>query len=91
MLKSAGMMDVENIEAMNFHHNQMHCMLETTNSTKRKSTATDDVRVYEQCIFSAMAPSPESFASSSKVPTLDSRARLFSNIPKSTVIKGMMR
>ena len=85
------MTDVQNMEVMKFHHNQMHRMLETTNSSKRKSTATDDVRVYEQCIFSALAPSPQSSASSSKVPTLDSRARLFPNIPKSTVAKGMLR
>ena len=43
VLKSAGMTDVENIEAMKFHNIQMHRMLETTNSSKRKSTGTDDV------------------------------------------------
>ena len=59
-LKSAGVVDVEELEAMKYNHQQIDCILMQTNASKKKSLGTDDVRIYEQSIFSAIADSPES-------------------------------
>jgi methylphosphotriester-DNA--protein-cysteine methyltransferase len=58
--KSAGLTDVEDLEAMRFHHQQINSILKTTNESKKKSSGTDDIRSYEQSIYSAMAESPPS-------------------------------
>jgi hypothetical protein len=58
LFKSAGLTDVEDLEALRFHNEQIHCILQTTNDTKRKGCATDDVRSCEQSLYSAMAESP---------------------------------
>jgi hypothetical protein len=43
LFKSAGLKDVEELEALQFHNQQIHRILKTTNDTKRKGGATDDV------------------------------------------------
>jgi hypothetical protein len=37
LFKSAGLTDVEDIEALQFHNEQIHCILKTTNDSKKKS------------------------------------------------------
>ena len=91
LFKSAGLTDVEDLDALKFHNEQIHRILQTTNDTKKKGSATDDVRSYEQCLYSAMAESPPSSNCTRKVPTVSSRARLFPKIPKTTVKGGMNR
>jgi hypothetical protein len=50
------------------------------------------VRSYEQSVYSAMTESPVSSNCTGAVPpTVVSRARLFLNIPKATVVRGMGR
>jgi hypothetical protein len=63
----------------------------TTNDTKKKGGATDDVRSYEQSLYSAMAESPVSSNCTGSVPSITSRARLFPHIPRTTVVGGMKR
>jgi hypothetical protein len=89
LFKSAGLTDVEELEALRFHNEQIHRILKTTNNSKNKSNGTDDIRSYEQSLYSAMAESPVSSNCIGKVPTFTSRARLFPYIPKTTVIRGM--
>jgi hypothetical protein len=91
LFKSAGLTDVEDLEALRFHNEQIHRILKTTNDTKNKGGATDDVRSYEQSVYSSMAESPVSSNSTGKVPTMNSRAKLFPDIPKRTALRGMCR
>jgi hypothetical protein len=49
------------------------------------------VQSYEQSLHSAMAESPLSSNCTGSVPSITSRARLFPNIPKTTVVRGMGR
>jgi hypothetical protein len=91
LFKSAGLTDAEDLEALRFHNEQIHRILKTTNDTKKKGCATDDVRSYEQSLYSAMAESPVSSNCTGNVPTITTRARLFPNFPKTTVIGGMKR
>jgi hypothetical protein len=90
-VKSAGLTDVEDLEALRFHNEQIHRILQTTNNTKKKGCATDDGRSFEQSLYSAMAESPVSSNCTGKVPTLTSRARLLPDVPKTTVFGGMKR
>jgi hypothetical protein len=82
LFKSASLTDVEDLEALRFHNEQIHRILKTTNDSKNKSNGTDDIRSYEQSLYSAMAESPVSSSCIGKVPTFTSRARLFPDIPK---------
>jgi hypothetical protein len=91
LFKSAGLTDAEDLEALRFQNEQIHCILQTTNDTKKKGGATDDVQSYEQSLYSAMAESPVSSNCTGKVPTITSRARLFPDVPITTVIGGMKR
>jgi hypothetical protein len=65
--------------------------VKTTNDTKKKGSATDDVRSYEQSLYSAMAESPVSSNCTGSVQSIKSRAKLFPELPKTTVIGGMKR
>jgi hypothetical protein len=47
LFKSAGLTDVEDLEAMQFHHQQINSILKTTNDSKKKGGGTDDIRLYE--------------------------------------------
>jgi hypothetical protein len=85
LFKSASLTDVEDIEALRFHNEQIHRIL--TNDSKKKSGSTDDIGSYEQSLYSAMAESPVSSNYTGSVPTLVSRARLFPKIPKTTVMR----
>jgi hypothetical protein len=89
LLKSAGLADVDELDALRFQNEQIHRILKTTNDSKKKSNGTDDVRSYEQSVYSAMAESPVSSNCIGKVPTITSRARLFPDIPKTTFVRGM--
>ncbi|OEU18324.1 hypothetical protein FRACYDRAFT_236601 [Fragilariopsis cylindrus CCMP1102] len=80
--KSAGLADVEDLAAMRFHHEQINRILITTNDSKKKGSATDDVRSYEQSIYSAMAESPISSIA---------QQQLFSGIPSITLTRCMSR
>ena len=61
VFKSAGITDVEELEAMCFCHNQINCILQTiNNTTKKKHVSIDNIKSYKQLVYSAMAPSPES-------------------------------
>ena len=60
LFKSAGLTDVEDLEALRFHNEQIHRILKTTNDTKKKGGATDDVRSYDQSLYSAITESPVS-------------------------------
>ncbi|OEU12087.1 hypothetical protein FRACYDRAFT_244337 [Fragilariopsis cylindrus CCMP1102] len=91
LFKSAGLADVEDLEAMRFHHEQMHRMLKTTNASKKRSSGTDDVRSYEQTLYSALAESPVSSNRGIKVPSLACRMRLFPDIPDMTLYNSMTR
>jgi hypothetical protein len=91
LFKSAGLIDVEDLEALRFHNEQIHRILKTTNDTKKKGGAADDVQSYEQSLYSSMAESPVSSNCTGSVPSITSRARLFPDIPKTTVIGGMKR
>jgi hypothetical protein len=90
LFKSAGLTDVEDLDTLRFHNEQIHRILQTTNDTKKKGGATDDVRSYERSLYSAMAKSPVSSNCTASVPSITSRARLFPQIPKTTV-KGCMK
>jgi hypothetical protein len=46
LFKSAGLTDVEELEALRFQNEQMHRILKTTNDSKKKSNGTDDIRSY---------------------------------------------
>ncbi|OEU19451.1 hypothetical protein FRACYDRAFT_235505 [Fragilariopsis cylindrus CCMP1102] len=89
--KSAGLADVEDLAAMRFHHEQINRILKTTNDSKKKGSATDDVRSYEQSIYSAMAESPISSNRTTTVPSIACRTRLFPDIPKNTLTRCMSR
>jgi hypothetical protein len=91
LFKSAGLTDVDDLDALRFHNEQIHRILKTTNESKKKSNGTDDIRLYEQSVYSAMAESPVSSYFTGPVPTMASRARLFPTIPKTTVVSGMKR
>jgi hypothetical protein len=91
LFKSAGLADVEDLDAMRFQNEQIHRILKTTNDSKNKGGATDDVRSYEQSVYSVMAESSVSSNCTTNVPTVVSRARLFPDIPKATVVRGMGR
>jgi hypothetical protein len=91
LLKSAGLTDVEDLVALRFHNEQINCILKTTNDSKKKSNGTDDIRSYEQSLYSAMAESPVSSNCTGTIPSHTSRAKLFPNIPKTTVVRGMGR
>jgi hypothetical protein len=91
LFKSAGLTDVEGLDALQFQNEQIHRILKTTNDSKKKSNGTDDIRSYEQSLYSAMAESPVSSNCIGKVPTITSRAKLFPDIPKTTVVHGMNR
>ncbi|OEU12948.1 hypothetical protein FRACYDRAFT_243200 [Fragilariopsis cylindrus CCMP1102] len=91
LFKSAGLADVEDLEAMRFHHQQINRILKTTNDTKKKGSGTDDVRSYEQSVYSALAESPISSNRTTYVPTLASRTRLFPDIPTRTFKQCMIR
>jgi hypothetical protein len=70
LFKSEGLTDVEDLEALQFHHDQIYRILKTTNDSKKKGGATDDVRSYEQSIYSAMAESPISSNCPGTVPSI---------------------
>ena len=89
--KSAGLADVEDLAAMRFHHEQINRILKTTNDSKKKGSTTDDVRSYEQSIYSAMAESPISSNRTTTVPSIACRTRLFPGIPKNTLTRCMSR
>jgi hypothetical protein len=89
MFKSAGLTDVKDLEALRFHNEQIHRILKTANAIKKKGGVTDDVQSYEQSLYSAMAESPVSSNCTGSVPSTTSRARLFPDVPKTTVIGGM--
>ncbi|OEU07188.1 hypothetical protein FRACYDRAFT_251490 [Fragilariopsis cylindrus CCMP1102] len=89
--KSAGLADVEDLAAMRFHHEQINRILITTNDSKKKGSANDDVRSYEQSLYSAMAESPISSNRTTTVPSIASRTRLFSGIPYITLTRCMSR
>ncbi|OEU19555.1 hypothetical protein FRACYDRAFT_235613 [Fragilariopsis cylindrus CCMP1102] len=89
--KSAGLADVEDLAAMRFHHEQINRILKTTNDSKKKGSATDDVRSYEQSIYSAMAESPISSNRTTTVPSIACRTRLFPGIPRITLTRCMSR
>ena len=91
LFKSAGLADVECLEAMQFHHQQINRILKTTNDLKKKGTGNDDVRSYEQTVYSAMAESPISSNSTTLVPTLACRTKLFPDIPPRTFKECMIR
>jgi hypothetical protein len=82
LFKSAGLTDVEDLEAMQFHHQQINSILMTTNESKKKSSGTDDIRSYEQSTFSAMAESPPSSNRTGTVPSLASRVKIISGYSK---------
>jgi hypothetical protein len=48
--KSAGLTDMEDLDALRFRNDQIHHILKTTNDSKNKEGATDDVRSYEQSV-----------------------------------------
>jgi hypothetical protein len=78
LFKSAGLTDVEDLDALRFHNEQIHRILQTTNDTKKKGGATDEMRSYERSLYSAMvAESPVSSSCTASVPSITSRARLF--------------
>jgi hypothetical protein len=92
LFKSASLTYVEDLEALRFHNEQIHCILKTTNDSKKKSNATDDIRSYEQALYSAMAESPVSSNYTGTIPSMISRARLFPNVPKRrALLRGMGR
>jgi hypothetical protein len=91
LFKSAGLTDVEELEALRFQNEQIHRILKATNDSKKKSNGTDDIRSYEQALYSAMAESPVSSNYTGTVPSMASRARLFRDNPKRTALRGMGR
>ena len=74
---------------MKYNHQQIDYILVQTNASKKKLRGTDDVAIYEQSIFSAIADSPESSNRSNKIPSLKSRCELFPSLPHSTVTRGL--
>jgi hypothetical protein len=82
LFKSAGLTDVEDLEALRFHQNQIQRILKTTNDAKKKSGGSDNIRSYEQSVYSALAESPPSSNHTAPVPSLASRVKLFPDIPK---------
>jgi hypothetical protein len=58
LFKSAGLTDVDELDALRFQNEQIHRILKTTNDSKKKGNGTDDIRSYEQCVYSAMVESP---------------------------------
>jgi hypothetical protein len=91
LFKSAGLTDVEDLEALRFHHQQINSILKTTNESKKKSSGSDDIRSYEQSVYSALAESPPSSNITVPVPSLASRVKLFPDIPKNTVVRAIIR
>jgi hypothetical protein len=65
--------------------------LKTTNDAKKKSGGSDDIRSYEQSVYSALAESPPSSNNTAPVPSLSSRIKLFPDIPKNTVVRAIIR